>query len=302
MELRQLRYVVAVAEEGTFTAAAARVHVAQPAISQQIARLEAELGTPLFDRSDRRVRLTSAGEAFVSHARAALAATTAAADVVGTMLGELSGDLHLGTIPSPPDWLLEQVGAYAERHPKVRLRVMTNDPETLTSSVTTGALDLALIGTSGGRLPAGPAGQRLRSILGSRTVATEPLVVLVPEQHRLAGADGTTLRALRDEDMVTLVPGRGLRSVLDAACAEAGFTPRVAVETNDLHLLATLVARGAGIAVTPRSTALRTSERVHVLRLRSPRLNRRMALVWHRQALTGPGRAFLELAGVRDTA
>src|SRR3954452_514969 len=109
MELRQLHYVVAAAEEASFTRAAARGHVAQPASSQQIAQLERELGEKLFDRSERRVRLTPAGEAFLPHARAALDALNAGRDAVTALRGELAGRLAIGTVPSPPEWLVERL-------------------------------------------------------------------------------------------------------------------------------------------------------------------------------------------------
>lgn len=302
MELRQLRYVVAVAEEGTFTAAAARVHVAQPAVSQQIARLERELGAKLFDRSERRARLTAAGEAFMPHARAALAATTAGADAVETLHGDLAGDLNIGTIPSPPEWLTRNIGEFAARHPKVRLTVDSGHPEGLATDVATHALDIAVIGVSGGRLPAGPAGQRLRSVLASQRIATEPLVVIVPADHRLADAAEATLLDLSDDAHVTLTQGSGLRAVLEAASAAAGFAPRITAETDDLNLLPTLVAQQLGVAVLPRSTAQRSNEPVATLRLRAPLLHRDMVVVWHRHDVTAPARAFLDLAQASDEA
>ena len=306
MELRQLEYVVAAAEEASFTRAAARVHVAQPAISQQIAQLERELGERLFDRSERRIRLTSAGEAFLPHARAALGAVTAARNAVTSLRGELTGRLVIGTVPSPPAWLIERLARYQNRHPAVRIVLRTGDPETLTAGVTAGALDAAIIGVSTGRLPAGPAGQRLRSGLASHPVATEPLVVAVTPGHRLAGiggaAGGVALGDLRHEPILTLTRGTGLRAALEGACAEAGFTPRIDVETDDLTVLADLAAHGLGVAVLPRSAAERTLRDLVVLSLRDPALDRPMVLIWPRHRLSAPGRAFLVLAEVRDEA
>ena len=301
MELRQLKYAIAAAEEQSFTRAAARVHVAQPAISQQIAQLERELGEKLFDRSERRVRLTPAGEAFLPHARAALEATTAGRDAVESLRGELAGELAVGTIPSPAQRLLEQLGRFTRQHPKVRVTVRTGDPEGLAEDVAAGTLDAAVIGVSAGRLPAGPAGQRLRSVLATHTLATEPLVVAVARDHPLAGEAEVTLRALRDAPIVTLTPGMGLRAVLESACAEAGFTPQIQTQTDDLGVLADLVVHGLGVALLPRSTAERAPELV-ILALRKPRLQRRMVLIWHRQQLSTPGRAFLEALGAHDVA
>ncbi len=302
MELRQLRYVVAVAEEGNFTRAAARAHVAQPAVSQQIAEVERELGAPLFERSPRGVALTAAGAAFLPHAQAALAAATAGSDAVRTLRGELAGELAVGTIPSPSEWLVRQIGTFAHRHPAVRVTLRTGDPQALADGVAAGSLDAAAVGVMAGRLPAGPAGRRLPAGLASQTIATEPLVVAVPPDHPQAGAAAVSLSDLRDEPLVTLTPGTGLRTVLDSACAEAGFDPRIAIAANDLGVLADLVAHGLGVALLPVTTARQAGPRVAVLRLRRPHLERRTDLVWRRQGQTLPTRAFLAVARARDDA
>jgi DNA-binding transcriptional LysR family regulator len=300
MEFRQLQYFVAVAEEASFTRAAARVHVAQPAISQQVAQLERELGEKLFDRSERQVRLTPAGEAFLPHAQAALDATTGGRDAVLSLRGELAGMLTIGTIPSPPPWLIGQLAHFQRRHPKVRLILRSGSPDNLAADVTAGALDAAVIGVSAGRLPAGPAGQRLPAALASAMVATERLVIAVAQHHPLADTTAVTLSQLRNEHIATLTPGTGLRAVLENACAEAGFTPQIHVETDDLSVLADLAAHGLGVALIPRSAAERTQLDLVILALRRPALHRRMALVWHRHRLSTPGRAFLEQIQMHD--
>jgi DNA-binding transcriptional LysR family regulator len=291
-----------VAEEGNFTRAAARVHVAQPAVSQQIAQVERELCARLFERSRQGVTLTAAGAAFVPYARAALAAATAGSDAVRTLRGELAGELAVGTIPSPSEWLVRQLGAFVRRHPAVRVTLRTGDPEALADAVAAGALDAAAVGVMAGRLPAGPAGKRLPAGLASQTIATEPLVVAVPPDHARAGEADVSLSDLRDEPVVTLTPGTGLRTVLESACAEAGFDPRIALAVNDLGVLADLVARGLGVALLPTTTARHAGERVATLRLRRPRLERRMDLVWRRQSPSLPAGAFLAMVRARDDA
>jgi DNA-binding transcriptional LysR family regulator len=302
MELRQLRYVVAVAEEGNFTRAAARAHVAQPAVSQQIALVERELGAPLFERSPRGVALTPAGAAFLPHAQAALAAATAGSDAVRTLRGELAGELAVGTIPSPTEWLVRQLGAFARHHPAVRVTLRIGDPEALADGVAAGTLDAAAVGVLAGRLPAGPAGRRLPAGLASQTIASEPMVVAVPPGHPRAGAAAVSLSDLRDEPLVTLTPGTGLRTVLEAGCAEAGFDPRIAIAANDLGVLPDLVAHGLGVALLPITTARHAGPRVAVLQLRRPRLARRTELVWRRRSQTLPTRALLAMVRARDHA
>lgn len=302
MELRQLQYVLAVAEEASFTRAAARAHVAQPAISQQIAQLERELGEKLFDRSDRKVRLTPAGEAFLPFARSALQATSAGRDAVTSLRGELAGRLTVGTIPSPPEWLIARLGQLRSRHPKVRLVLRSGNPEELAADVTAGTLDVALIGVSGERLPAGPAGQRLRFAVASWTVDTEPLVIVAARDHPMAKVAEVSLPDLRDEPMVTLVPGMGLRTVLESACAEAGFAPQIHGETDDLTILAHLAAHGFGLALIPRSAAESAGPDLAIIAVRGPAPARPMALIWHRHRQTATTQAFLELLEAHDEA
>lgn len=300
MELRQLRYLVAVAEEGTFTRAATRVRVAQPAISQQIAQLERELGERLFDRSDRRVRLTPAGEAFLPFARAALDAAVGGRDAVNSLRGVLAGRLTLGTVPFPPAAVLDQLQEFQRRHARVRLTLRVGDPEDLAADVASGLLDAAVIGVASSRLPAGPTGQRLPAALASTALATEPLVIAVPPGHPLAANATADLADLRDEPIVTLTRGTGLRSTLEAACDDLGFTVDVHAETDDLTLVADLVGRGLGVALLPRSVAERAQSRLVAVELRRPALNRPMVLIWPRQRVSIPGRAFLDLFRARD--
>lgn len=300
MELRQLAYFVAVVEESSFTRAAARVHVAQPAISQQIAQLERELGHKLFDRSERRIRLTPAGEVFVPHARAALAAATAGQDAVTTLHGRLAGRLAIGTVPCPPEWLTGHLVRFQRRHPKVRHTLLTGDPEVLAAGVAAQTLDAALISLSAARLPAGPAGQRLPHVLASQTVGSEPLVIATAPDHSLAGAGTITLAELRDRPFITLTHGTGLRAVLEAACADLGFTPYVQAETNDLNAVPDLLAHSDAVALLPHSALTRARSPIAAITLSRPTLERPHVLVWHRDRVTAPTRAFLDHVHARD--
>ncbi|WP_433226958.1 LysR family transcriptional regulator [Actinomadura formosensis] len=302
MELRQLAYFVAVVEESSFTRAAARVHVAQPAISQQIAQLERELGHRLFDRSDRPVRLTPAGEAFLPHARAALDATTAGQDAVATLHGHLAGRLAVGTIPCPPEWLTTRLGDFQHHYPKVRLVLHTGDPEALTDDISSGALDAALISLSADRLPAGPAGRHLPHVLASQTVGTEPLVLAAAPDHPLAQSATTTLSDLRDQPFLTLTQGTGLRAALEAACADVGFTPRVQAETNDLNTLTDLLRHSRAIALLPETAVARAGTSLRTIRLTRPAIHRPHVLIWHRQHMTAPTKAFLRHVQAHDEA
>ena len=283
MELRQLRYVIAVAEEASFTRAASRVHVAQPAISQQIAQLERELGDKLFDRSDRRVRLTAAGEAFLPYARAALDATLDGRDAIVSMRGVLTGRLTVGTIQSPPGFTVQMLGEFQRLHSSVDVTVRVAGPEALAADVAAATIDAAIIGLTGRQLPAAVA---------TRLLTSEPLVIAAAPSHPITVRPTTRLDELRDQPIMTLTGGSGLRTVLEAACAQAGFTPQIRFETDDLTLLADLARHGLGVALLPLSAAQRSPQPLATVAL-EPNLDRHIALAWNRRRTTMPGQAFL---------
>jgi DNA-binding transcriptional LysR family regulator len=284
MELRQLTYFVAVAEEGQFTRAAARVSIAQPAVSAQIGRLERELGEPLFRRDRRGVTLTGAGEALLPHARAALAAAERGRDTLASLRGVLHGRLRIGVSGPGDRRLAATLGAFHRAHPAIEITLTEQHNEPLLEAVAGGDVDAALVGM-GGPLPPG---------VRTRVVSSVPLVICVPREHPLGRRKTVTLGQLRDEPMITLTRGTGLRAVLESACRDAGFTPRLSAETGELASLVELVAQGLGVALLP-SSALDGAD-VAILRLTRPRLQRRTALAWNPATTSPAGRAFLALA------
>ena len=288
MEFRQLAYFVAVAEERNFTRAAARIPIAQPAISQQIGRLESELGERLFVRDRRGIRLTPAGEALLPHARAMLAGAGHAREAVAALSGLLTGRLALGFVQPLPDRRLPGLlGAFHREHPGIELRLIEDETDALLAALAAGELDAALIGL--GRY------DRLPPDVESRLVAREPAVVAVHPHHPLVGRGSVPLHALRDEPMVTLTPASKQRSTLETACRAAGFVPRVVAETSDLGVVIELTHQQIGVAVLPRS-ALERDATVTQLSLTRPKLGRRIMLVWHPATSPPAARAFLALA------
>jgi DNA-binding transcriptional LysR family regulator len=285
MELRQLSYFVAVADEGHFTRAAARVSVAQPAVSAQIRRLERELGEALFHRDRRGVRLTAAGEALLPHARAALAAAQRGRDTIASMRGLLRGALRVGVVRPVDHRLAEALGEFHRTHSAIDITLTELHNEPAVEALSNGDLDAALIGLHGQSLP---------PPIRARIVAVEPLVLGVPRGHVLARRDTLTLDQLRDQPIITLTPGTGLRTVLDNACRDAGFAPRIVAETGELASLVELTIEGLGIAVLPRSAVGHAD--LATVQITRPRLERRTALVWN-EGTTPAGRAFLAVAG-----
>lgn len=288
MELRQLAYFLAVAEERNFTRAAQRIPIAQPAISQQIHRLESELSEKLFVRDRRGILLTPAGEALLPHARAMLASADHARDAVAEVTGLFSGRLAIGVVqPLPDRRLIGLLGAFHREHPKIELRLIEDETDALLAALNTGELDAALIGLGTyDRLPPG---------VMSRLVAREPAVAAVYPEHPVSRHGSITLRALRDTPMVALTSSSRQRSNLEMACRIAGFVPRIVAETSDLAVTVELIREQIGVAVLPRS-ALEGVTSVIQLPLTRPKLDRRILLAWRPGSNPPAVRTFLAMA------
>ncbi|MBK1788283.1 LysR family transcriptional regulator [Prauserella cavernicola] len=286
MELRQLRYFVTVVDEGGFTRAAEKLHVAQPGVSAQLRQLERELGQPLLDRTGRTPRLTQAGAAVLPRARAALAAVEGARTAVDELTGLLRGSVAMGVLPScGPFRIADLLADFHHAHPGVEVTLTESDAGTLIRGVREGGLDLALI-AFGSEVPAG---------LDVQTVVDEELVAAVGHGDPLAGRDSVPLAALAERALISLPPGGGMRTILDQACAAAGVSPRIVFEASDPGVLADLAARGLGVAIVPSSGAARAD--LHGVRIVRPRLHGSVALAWRAAGTSGPAaRAFVEHA------
>ena len=290
MELHQLEYFVAVAEEASFTRAASRVHVAQPGVSAQVRRLESELGQQLLDRSGRSVRLTEVGSAVLPFARAALDAVANARLAVDDLAGLVRGQVTVGMVSGCAlPVLAELLAGFHDRHPGVAIALVEDNSDRLVERLRDGRLDLALIGS------AEPTPADIDSVV----LVDEDLVAVVAPGHPLAGA-GTgagagaiTVRQLRDLPLVSLPRGTGVRAALDAACAAAGFTPRIVFEASALPMVVELAGRGLGLAVVPASIPNGPG----ILRITDPQLRSRLELAWPSAPAANPAaRALIERA------
>ena len=244
VELRHLRYFVAVAELRHFGRAAARLHMAQPPLSQQVRQLEAELGVELLHRTTRRVDLTDAGAAFLQRARDVLAAVDAASAEAQRIGAGLEGRLVVGCVGSATYSLLPSLArTLREELPAVdfsfRGEMLVPDQA---AALLAGEIDLALL-----RPPVDHPELVLTSLRRER------LIVALPDGHRLAGRKRLRVEDLRDEDFI-VHPGHG-RSVMSGLvltlCREAGFEPRVRQEVGETSTLVTFVAAGLGVALVP---------------------------------------------------
>ncbi|MEU9041956.1 MULTISPECIES: LysR family transcriptional regulator [unclassified Kitasatospora] len=244
MEMHQLRYLAAVVDEGTFTAAARRLHVSQSGVSTQVAKLEKELGQQLLDRSGRQVRLTPAGEAVLPLAKSALATLDAIRHTAAEFADAVRGRVRLGMIMGcsiPP--FLDVVAELGRTHPGIELSLHEGHSDLLQAQVLSGALDLALIGYAG-EAPAG---------LDVGVVVDEQIAAVVPTGHAL-DRPGLTLADLRGEKILCLSPGTGIRSAYERSCAQLGLDPRVDIDASSPVAVLRLAERGAGVAVLSPSS------------------------------------------------
>ncbi|MFI5783705.1 LysR family transcriptional regulator [Nocardia sp. NPDC051570] len=246
MELRQLECFVAVVDEGGFTAAAARLHVVQSTVSATIAALERDLGTALLVRTTRRVVLTEAGTELLPQARRVLDSARDARDSVHAVHGGLQGTLRIGTMSSLGLIDLPALlGAFHRGYPAVRIGLMTSGSGSpgLVAELVAGRLDAAFVS-----LP-GP----ISAAVSLRHLASTPLDLVVPREHRLAERSEVTPAELADESFIDFPRGYGNREITERAFAAAGIQRHVAIEITDIEAGADFVRQRLGVALLPRS-------------------------------------------------
>ena len=253
MDLRQMEYFVALAEEQQFTRAAEITRVSQSGLSASIRTLEDELQTTLFTRSTRKVELTDAGRALLPHARSLLSQATAGKDAVvatrAEVLGELrvGGEQCLGAIDVP-----ELLARYHRRYPKVRVVFAQAGTYSLLESMRMGELDVVFVAGSGAFPRSHPAASRA---VVDRDIASESLVLLVAPDLPLARSSRLGLSDLEREVFIDFEESWAMRAINDEAFERAGLTRNVAFTVSDVHTLLDLVHRELGVALVPRSIA-----------------------------------------------
>jgi DNA-binding transcriptional LysR family regulator len=223
------------------------VLVAQPALSQQIAKLEAELGVPLVDRTTRRVGMTEAGERLVEHARRVLKEVDVAQEELADLAGVRSGRLTIGASQTVGGFdLLSLLATFHGRYPDVDLALREDLSLSLAAQLRADELDLAFI-----TIPAGPATEGL----DRRVVSSEEMVAVLPPDHALSRRRKLRVTDLEAQTVVSFRHGATIRRRLDEAAARAGFELRVAFETNEVVRMRALAAAGLAIAILPRTDA-----------------------------------------------
>src|SRR5271167_3279752 len=241
MEFHQLRYVCAIADTGSFSRAAERCQIAQPSLSQQVLKLEEDLGAKLFDRLGRSVRLTEAGRAFISHARAILEQIDVARASVSDKNADLRGSVAVGVIPTVAPYLIPRyTAAFAKKYPDAKLRIVEERTSILVEGLRDLSIDVAILAL--------PSRHKELELFPIRT---EPLFAALSRKHPLASAKSLALKDLRGESFVMLRDGHCFRDLSIDTCTRARITPHIAFESGQFSSLLGMVAAGVGVSLVP---------------------------------------------------
>ncbi|MDI1312176.1 LysR family transcriptional regulator [Prosthecobacter sp.] len=285
MELYQLGYFIEIARQRSFTRAAGRLNMAQPALSQQMKNLEAELGTPLFNRGRKEMQLTAAGKAFLPRAEGLLIQAEAAKAIVSDVAQLRGGKLSIAAIPSVSACLLPQViQRFSKQHSQVALQLIEESSERVADCVESGLADIGFL-----QLPAS------KSAFKAQPLITEPFVLLVAKTHGLARQKTVQLQQLSGESFI-FYKGRARDTALEA-CRKAGFEPHIVCESGELGTVRALVAAGLGLAIVPRLAAGNLPASILTVAIREPKMQRQIAAVWQKgSVLSHAAATLLQLA------
>lgn len=287
MEMQQLRYVVAVARTGNFSRAAEQCHVSQPSLSQQILKLEDELGERLFDRMKRVTKLTPCGEAFLPRAQRILQEAEAAQREAAEVTGLLRGTLTIGVLPTIAPYLLPKaIVEFTEKYPGVEIIVQEDTTARLLKQTLEGEIDFALLS---------PPIHEER--LAVKHLLTEELLLALPPGHRLDGTRKITVENIADERLIVMKEGHCLGDQVLNFCERRDWRPQISFRSAQLETIQALVRAGVGISLIPAMAARGASGQLITYRsLQTPRPSRKIVAVQlhHRT----PGRAAQEMLKV----
>ena len=241
MEVHQLRYFCAVARHGTFTRASEVEHVAQPSLSQQILKLEAELGSRLFDRLPRSAKLTVFGEALLPKAERILRELEQTKTELLEMAGNEKGDVVVGIIPTIAAYLLPKLlRGFAARHPLITVKIIEDITPALLQRLHDGTIDMAIAA-----LPIA------EGELATEELFEEKFYAVLPKTHRLASGKSISLTELNREPFLLLKDGHCFRDSLIAACHKSKVTPSVVFESGQFATILAMESAGMGVSAVP---------------------------------------------------
>jgi LysR family transcriptional regulator, hydrogen peroxide-inducible genes activator len=243
MELHQLRYFCAIADTGSFSRAAQQTHVSQPSLSQQIAKLEDELGTRLFDRLGRSVKLTELGETFLPRARAVLRDLESARNDIMEKKTSITGPISVGVIPTIAPYFLPPILAtFSRKWPQARVTVVEEITPLLLDKLRAGSIDVAMVA-----LPVQARNQEFEAF----PLITEKLFAVLPKGHELASRQEVSLGELQGHPFLLLRDGHCFRETAVEACKRARLNPQIAFESGQFSSILSMVSAGLGVSIVP---------------------------------------------------
>lgn len=289
MEMQQLRYVVAVARTGNFSRAAEACHVSQPSLSQQIIKLEEELGERLFDRMKREALLTAAGQTFLRRALRILEEADAAQREVRESRDLMRGVLSVGVLPTIAPYLLpEMILRFSAKYPGVELLVHEDTTARLVPMLLSYEIDFAIAS-----LPLDDDRLEVQHLF------TEDLLLALPPGHSLSGKKTVSMNDLADQRLIVMKPGHCLGDQVQQFCAASGTRPVVSFRSAQLETIQALVRTGFGLSLIPTMAAQPFREGGPDYRpFKAPRPTREIVAVWPR--LRPPGKAVAEFLKMRE--
>jgi DNA-binding transcriptional LysR family regulator len=279
MELLQLKYFQTVARLEHMTQAAAELGIAQPALSQTIARLEAELGVPLFERVGRRIRLSQFGKAYAQRVEQAFLELTQGQREIAAIAEGTEGEVELA-LSVATQLLPDLLSGFRYNHPAIRFRLSQHDVKTMAQQLGKGTYDLCI--TSPPLQQAGVA---------SISLLTEDIRLAVPTWHPLAERSSIRLQETAHEDFICLKPEHSLRQLTDSFCQQAGFRPQIVFESDEPSTIRGLIRAGLGIAFVPSISWRGAVEPAVVVEIpiEKPLCQRTIGLSWLTGRALSPG-------------
>ena len=290
MRISELRWFLAAVEDPNLTRLSSTQHISQSALSRSLGRLEQTVGVELFDRIGRSLAPNHQGRTLARGVARALAEFDASMQNVREVADPEHGEIRLAFLNTLGIWLIpELIGEYSAEHPDIRFQLSQNNGRVALSELLEGRHDLLITSPR----PSDP-------LLDWMHLLTEPLVLAVPPRHRLAARRRVHLNEVADDPFITTTHDAGLRTIVDQLCQQAGFSPHVAFEGNDVETLRGLVSAGLGVALLPaRPGAPPTPP---LLAVADSGAERSIGLAWHRDRHRSPAvAAFADfIAATRD--
>lgn len=272
METHQLRYFLAVSLTGSFTQAARQCNVSQPSLSIQIAKLEGELGGPLFERIRKGGRLTARGETFLPRAKTILEQMESAREDAKALSGLTLGRVSLGCMPTTGAHLLPPIlTAFRKDYPKIQVQLKEESSPDLARDLEQGEIELAIMDEAG-----------LRPGLDHQTILTEELLLALPARHPRAEKHNLSLKQVAEEPFILMKSGHGFRQITLDLYRKAGLEPKVVFESSGIETVQALVAAGLGISLVPQMVA--NFPGVAYAGVSSPKAVRTLSLAWRKKA------------------